>query len=82
MIPTQLFTPTASFTFTTTTGSQGISQLAEFASSMVYLMWHGRKASKPSERTWGGVKDFSLWQSEKSTCPTLAFKTFCYHVRI
>lgn len=75
MIPTQAFSPTIASSYRKT-GTQSILQLAEFASSMVYLMWHGRKATKTS---YGG-SGFSLWQSGKSSCPTLAFKNFCYYV--
>lgn len=47
---------------------QTTSQLAEFASSMVYLMWHARKATKQLQQSSPiGNSDFAflMWQSRK-----------------
>jgi hypothetical protein len=81
MLPThqqQLFTPP---TYTksgscspTIAASQDISELAEFASSMVYLMWHSRKTTKAlqsntcwSTNAFGNDLAYLMWQSRKPT---------------
>lgn len=69
MLPTQLFvTPTT----TTMTSSGSHQDLADFASSMVYLMWHARKTTKAlvSERSYspslvGNDLAYLMWQSRK-----------------
>ncbi|KAI8049445.1 cyclin-domain-containing protein [Gilbertella persicaria] len=53
-------------------GVQSTSQLAEFASSMVYLMWHARKTTKtsytpppPPPSLVGNDLAFLMWQARK-----------------
>lgn len=68
MLPTQLFvTPTSAMT-----SSRSHQDLADFASSMVYLMWHARKTTKAlvSERSYspslvGNDLAYLMWQSRK-----------------
>jgi hypothetical protein len=69
MLPTQLFTPPT--TPLTSSPSQSVSQLAEFASSMVYLMWHARKTTQVlSERSYspslvGNDLAHLMWQARR-----------------
>lgn len=70
MLPTQLFTPPS--TTVKTIGTTNTQQLAEFASSMVYLMWHARKITKTlaSDRSYspslvGNDLAYLMWQSRK-----------------
>ncbi|KAG2237654.1 hypothetical protein BDF21DRAFT_378191 [Thamnidium elegans] len=94
MLPTQLFTSPNEPTFST--GSYGISQLSEFASSMVYLMWHARKAMATDRSFANNEMAYLMWQSRKpmsrannysplgdhslSYTASPAFKKFCYQV--
>lgn len=95
MLPTQLFTSPNEPTFST--GSYGISQLSEFASSMVYLMWHARKAMATDRSFANSEMAYLMWQSRKpmsrvnnysplgdhslSYTASPAFKKFCYQVK-
>lgn len=72
MLPTQLFTPPSSTVMKKTIGTTNTQQLAEFASSMVFLMWHARKITKTlvSERSYspslvGNDLAYLMWQSRK-----------------
>ncbi|KAI7862834.1 uncharacterized protein EV154DRAFT_608434 [Mucor mucedo] len=74
MIPTrQLYTSPDALN-AQSAGSQSMDQLAEFASSMVYVMWHGRKITNMTSS--GGYRN-SLWQGGS---PTSSFQRFCSHV--
>lgn len=68
-------------------------QLAEFASSMVYLMWHARKTTHNSNHPSpvGSELAYLMWQSRKPVTKTHrdqsllytaspAFKKFCFQV--
>ncbi|KAL9560035.1 hypothetical protein MBANPS3_000150 [Mucor bainieri] len=70
MLPTQLFVTPTTATMTNSSGSH--QDLADFASSMVYLMWHARKTTKAlvSERSYspslvGNDLAYLMWQSRK-----------------
>ncbi|KAI8363852.1 cyclin-domain-containing protein [Choanephora cucurbitarum] len=67
MLPTQLFTPPTPPMANPSFGAQSVSQLAEFASSMVYLMWHARKKAytHPPPSLVGHDLAFLMWQARK-----------------
>lgn len=71
---TQLFTPPTT-PISSTRGNQSPAELAEFAASMVYFMWHARKfttAAAATNKEWSPSPSFInhdlaylMWQSRK-----------------
>lgn len=83
MLP-PLYTPPAPHQLSMNT--QATSQLAEFASSMVYLMWHARKAAaKLSERNSSfsplGHNELAylMWQARKPASSKSAYSPLNDH---
>lgn len=76
-----LFTPPTTQYSMSSTGNT-VNELSDFASNMVYLMWHARKPIV-SDKSWSPSllqNNNNVWQTTNSYYASPAFKKFCFQV--